>query len=382
MIKGFSNQTCVFDCEWVPCAATLRRLLALPADTSEAEVFKQGWAHFRKADDLERPFLKLVLNRVVSLAALFRDRGRDGRVKLQLCAAGIDTYDEGELISTFLERVGYGVPDQGYQLWGFNSRDSDLTLLEQRAVALDLSCPHFNNPVANRYAGIDYHDPYNGGHVDLMKLLGGYGKGATPSLHEMAAACAIPGKLGLTGEDVAPYYLQGRIAEIVAYNQLDVFTTHLLMLRVAHYAGRLTRADYDQEVAAFEELLTAETERGNVAAAQFDAAWVRYERPALDQDLPNQAAGPATFPSARPEELPHWWYEVVAEAKGSIGIQLQAALRAVRGLETCDTNLTLVVGPGQAFSRNLILKPDNLQRLCELIIAKRPDINGVTCRLA
>ena len=33
MIKSLSQHTCAFDCEWVPCPTTARRLLGLPADT-------------------------------------------------------------------------------------------------------------------------------------------------------------------------------------------------------------------------------------------------------------------------------------------------------------------------------------------------------------
>jgi hypothetical protein len=41
---------------------------------------------------------------------------------------------------------------------------------------------------------------------------------------------------------VADLYLDGKVREIVAYNETDAVTTHLVMLRVALQAGKLTAA--------------------------------------------------------------------------------------------------------------------------------------------
>lgn len=60
MIKNFRPKTCAFDCEWVPCAETARRLLKLAPDTTEADAFEAIWDYSRKAgDDTPQPFIKL-----------------------------------------------------------------------------------------------------------------------------------------------------------------------------------------------------------------------------------------------------------------------------------------------------------------------------------
>ena len=49
----------------------------------------------------------------------------------------------------------------------------------------------------------DYFDARNSeGHIDLIQILGGFGK-SSPSLNEMATICGIPGKLGISGQEVA-----------------------------------------------------------------------------------------------------------------------------------------------------------------------------------
>ena len=51
-----------------------------------------------------------------------------------------------------------------------------------------------------------------------------------PSLHQAATLSGIPGKIGVSGSSVAEMWLQGKLSEIVAYNEFDAFTTHLFGL--------------------------------------------------------------------------------------------------------------------------------------------------------
>ena len=68
----------------------------------------------------------------------------------------------------------------------------------------------------------------------------GFGK-SSPSLNEMAAVCGIPGKLGISGKEVAQLWMEGRLLEIVAYNECDALTTYLIWLRIAFLAVFLVR---------------------------------------------------------------------------------------------------------------------------------------------
>lgn len=268
MIKQFMSKTCAFDAEWVPCAETGRRLLGLPASIPEAEVVEAMWAHYRKEGDWPdvQPFLKLVVSKVVSIAAVFRTVEK-GQITLELLSAGLHgPVTEAVLIRRFLERVAA----DGRQLWGFNSRSSDVPILVQRAIALGISLPKFAN-LGNRNQ--DYFYRYGDRHMDLLDVVQGFGKSARPSLHELAAACAIPGKLGTAGGDVAQLYLAGDVQAIVDYNEFDALTTHLLMLRVAHTAGHLDQTGYEAEQKAVRRLLADETAKGKSHLALFAEAW-------------------------------------------------------------------------------------------------------------
>jgi 3'-5' exonuclease len=135
VIKTFSSRTCAFDAEWVPCPDTARRLLDLPNTTSDREAFEAIWRHYAREGD-ERPFLKLMLSKVVTIAAVFRTVDRDGAPKLTLFGRRCDTTGEGPMIAEFLERIAEG----SWQLWGFNSAAADVPIMKQRAVALGI--PH------------------------------------------------------------------------------------------------------------------------------------------------------------------------------------------------------------------------------------------------
>lgn len=275
MLKTFSNRTCAFDCEWVPCASTARRLLGLHEEMCEREVFEAVWSHYAKpgAED-ERPYLKLVLCKVISIAGVFRAVDQGGHIDLNLRSRGIDSSTEGEMIRAFLETVAAQGLDQKYQLWGFNSSNADIPILKQRAVALGVACPRFSERPNKPWEGLDYHDARNSdAHMDILGILGAYDRAAKPSLHELAIACGLPGKLDAGGSQVADLLLAGRVADIVEYNELDAFTTHLIMLRIAFHAGKLNSVQFAGELDAARTLAQNEADKGKAQWARYLAAW-------------------------------------------------------------------------------------------------------------
>jgi len=261
MFKKLSAHTCAFDCEWAPCPVTARRLLRLPAETSDRAASEALWRHYAKPDKPdERPFLKLILCRVVSIAAVFRSVDAQGRVSLHLRAHSLAEMDEATMIVRFLEAVAF----KPYQLWGFSSENADLPILRQRAIALGAPTPAFYDLMARRS---DEH------HLDILNVVGAYNGAAKPSLNELAVACGIPGKLETKGGDVADLYLAGKVSEIVAYNETDAVTTHLAMLRVAYQAGKLTAEQYAAETTAMREMVNALASSGHGEMGRFRDEW-------------------------------------------------------------------------------------------------------------
>lgn len=321
MLKHFADHTCAFDAEWSPCPATARRLLGLAADASDRAATEAAWAHYRREDGPERPFLKLMLCRVASIAAVLRHRQPGGPPRLRLYSRGLHTTDEAALIRDFLEML----PVQKFQLWGFNSSGADLPMLKQRAVALAAPCPAFSRRPDKPWEGYDYHDGRSSeAHVDILALLAGYNGGmARFSLAEMAAACGLPGKLDVTGDDVAELALSGEYAKIVEYNETDALTTHLLMLRVALHTGHLAPDEHAAEVAAARRLAEEEAAKGKQQFAKFLAAWDALSPPAAPPVRPDDAA--------LVQALREHYKALLQAAQEEHGPALAQALRAMRG---------------------------------------------------
>ena len=259
MFKTVNKDVWAFDAEWVPDPEAGRRLYQLQEDTSDSEVIRKMWEEGGADEENPMPYLKTTICRVISIAAVVRTEKENGDVALSLTALPHDITDpqqttEAAILSRFLNAVGEKKP----QLVGFNSAKADLKVLLQRAVANGIQAAKFAKRPNKPWEGYDYFDARNSeGHVDLIEILGSYGK-SNPSLNEMATVCGIPGKMGISGEEVAPMWLEGRLAEIVAYNECDALSTYLIWLRVAYFGGFFDPQQYTEEQARVRNLLSTE----------------------------------------------------------------------------------------------------------------------------
>jgi predicted PolB exonuclease-like 3'-5' exonuclease len=247
MFKTVKNRVWAFDAEWIPDPLAGRMLYKLPAETTDREVMEVMWKKGGATEEDPTPYLKTVLCRIVSIAAVERHQtGSD--VKLHLLSLPRDSQDpsqtdEWKVVGTFLGKVGEYKP----QLVGFNSAGADLKAMIQRGVVLGLSMPAFCKRPNKPWEGDDYFDSRNSeASVDLKDVIGGWGKG-TPSLNEIATLSGIPGKLDVDGEQVAGLWLDGHLDKIIAYNEFDALTTYLVWLRIAHFGGHFTTPQYERE---------------------------------------------------------------------------------------------------------------------------------------
>ena len=257
MFKSVHSGVWAFDAEWVPDADTGRRVYGLGSSTSDADVVEEMFWRGGATEEEPRPYLKTVLCRLVSISAVARTE-EDGAVLLQLHS--LPTVSdreapeaaEGEIQRRFLEGVGRAKP----QMVGYNSWSADFRILVQRSVALGVQAADFAKRPDKPWEGVDY---FGGGdwHIDLIELLAGRGRGR-PSLHEMAAACGIPGKFSGAGDSVLDAWQQGALSGIIAYNEFDALTTYLLWLRVAYFGGFFDATQYEAEQHQVRELLQRE----------------------------------------------------------------------------------------------------------------------------
>ena len=256
------DQVWAFDCEWAPDLEAGRRVFDLPPDLPVDEVLRVMWESSADYDTEKnpQPFLKTILCRLVSIAAVVRSVTPTKGVQLSLWSVPalgeplvgevrVDAANiaEGELLKSFLGHFERRSP----VLVGYNSRSADLHILLQRAFVNGLQLPGFFKESTAK--------PWNQTSIDLMDFLGGHGRGYSASLNEVARLCGIPGKLETTGHDVARLFYGGRLREVVEYNMFDALTTYLVWLRTEFFAGRFTPAQYLDEQALLRQLVMEES---------------------------------------------------------------------------------------------------------------------------
>jgi hypothetical protein len=78
---------------------------------------------------------------------------------------------------------------------------------------------------------------------------------------------------------------RGDLADIVAYNECDTLTTHLLMLQVARFAGQLDGDGYAREIRAVRGLLAREIGNGKAHLRLFRDRWDEWQEEKVDAAL-------------------------------------------------------------------------------------------------
>lgn len=285
MIKLMHNKVWAFDAEWIPDPHAGRLLYDLPDDLSDKEVMEEMWQRNGATEENPTPFLKTVMCRMVSISAVVRDQASNGDVTLKLLSLPRDITNpeevkESSIITKFLEGIGKTKP----QLVGYNSAAADVLILIQRGMVNGLSIPSFCKRPDKPWEGVDYFDSRNSEYsLDLKNYLSSWGKG-TPSLNELATLSGIPGKMDVDGNAVAPMWLEGKLKEIVDYNEYDALTTYLVWLRCMHFSGHISSEDYPREQQyvrnLVEDLVANDPTRNHLA--KYLVEWDRLEQKIRD----------------------------------------------------------------------------------------------------
>lgn len=254
MIKSIADEVWAFDCEWVPDLQAGRILYKQPEEVSSREVLETMWEYGGKTPENPQPFLKLIQCRIVSIATVIRRVLRNGDIQLFLFAlpqnVDDETQDEPAILRRFLLE---GLAKKHPQLVGFNSRNSDLRILLQRAIIHGIDIKVLSERLNAK--------PWESNDIDLMDLVSGFGKNTAVSLNELAQLCGIPGKLDTTGYDVCGLWYAGQRQEIINYNCFDALTTYLLWLRLAFVSGMFTQEEYRIEQLRVRKLIEGHAQR-------------------------------------------------------------------------------------------------------------------------
>lgn len=275
MFKTVSNRVWAFDAEWIPDPLAGKMLYKLNNEMPDSEVMQRMWLEGGATEEDPMPYLKTVVCRIVTIAAIER-LVEHGTTKLHLLSLPRDVNDpdqilEKNVVGTFLEKVGQYKP----QLVGYNSASADIKAFIQRSIVLGTQAKGFCTRPNKPWEGDDYFDSRNSeASVDLKDVIGGWGK-ATPSLNEIATLSGIPGKMDVDGQQVANLWLEGKLDEILAYNEFDALTTYLVWLRTAYFGGHFTSEEYQKEQSLVRDLIAKETDSGKQHLEQYLSEWDR-----------------------------------------------------------------------------------------------------------
>ncbi len=251
------RDTLVFDIETVPDADAARRLLGEPA-LGDIEARDALSAYFLEKTEGRNDFPRQPFHQVaaISYAHLIHEPGESGPelVIRRIASGGTEASSEAELLEGFFGLIGQRAP----RLVSFNGRGFDVPVLKYRAMVHQLACPRWFSE-GDKWNNYDarYSQQY---HLDLLEVLSDFGASARCSMHEVASAFAIPGKLDTAGDDVRALFEAGQIGAIRDYCETDVCSTLLLYLRWQLFSGALGESAHARAILGIRNYLEAEAE--------------------------------------------------------------------------------------------------------------------------
>ena len=221
--------TLVFDIETIPDITAGSKLYGFSGD--DAQIAEAMFAK-RREETQGSDFLRLHLQKIVTISVVL-SKGE----QVKVWSLGHSGQSEAELIKKFYDLVEQCVPT----LVSWNGSGFDMPVLHYRAL--------INKVVANRYWESGEHDSgfkwnnylnrYHYRHLDLMDVLACYQAKANAPLDEIASLLGFPGKMGMAGNKVWEYYLNGKLNDINDYCETDVLNTYLVYLQFEYMRGFL-----------------------------------------------------------------------------------------------------------------------------------------------
>lgn len=240
----------VFDIETIPDIDTGRRLYDLDglSDRETAEVMYTK----RRQQSGNSEFLRHHMHKVVVISVVLRTSNR-----ISVWSLGDSETTEKDILQRFFEGIERYTP----MLVSWNGRGFDLPVLHYRSLLHGISAPRYWETGSDdqSFKWNNYISRFHERHTDLMDVLSGYEGRAVAPLDEIAVMCGFPGKMGMSGDKVWEYYLDGKIDEIRNYCETDVLNTYLVFLRYELMRGRKTLEEYITECRNLREYLQTES---------------------------------------------------------------------------------------------------------------------------
>ena len=243
--------TLVFDIETVPDTDSGRKLYKLDEKLTENDVADVMYTLRRQETQGGSDFLRLHLHRIVAISVVLVSNDN-----LSVWSVGDEKADEQEIIQRFFDGIEKYTP----RLVSWNGGGFDLPVLHYRTLVHGISAPRYWESGGNdqNFRWNNYLNRYHDRHTDLMDILAGYQARANAPLTDIATMLGFPGKMGMSGEKVWDYYLDGKLDAIRNYCETDVLNTYLVYLRYELIRGNKTQTSYELELDRLRQYLEDE----------------------------------------------------------------------------------------------------------------------------
>jgi len=256
------KSTLVFGIETIPDASGLRKLLDLPADTSDDEVINIALHQCRQKNGTD--FLPLHQHRVCAISCALRQGDH-----FSVWTVGGAMASEAEVIQLFYDSIEKYTP----QIISWSGSGFDLPVLHYRGLVHGVNASRYweLGEEGKEFKRNNYISRYHMRHLDLTEVIAACNGRANPPLDDLAKLCGFPGKLGMDADKVWETFKEGKLSEIRDHCETDVAKAHLVFLRFQLMRGQLTQGAYAQEISLVRKTLVGyEGEHWD----EFLAAWV------------------------------------------------------------------------------------------------------------
>ena len=238
----------VWDTETVPDKERIKQCFYPEEDISPDEAYDKHITTLQEQG--KSTFLKLEFHRIVALSMLIQDDMDDAAPDLILTTLSTEKLTEPQILAAFHKQLSSHTPKP--RMVTFNGRGFDVPLIAMRALVNQVPIPLLFE-TGTRDRSFSYHNNYiyrysDGKHLDVMDKIALFRYSSAPSLHSLAEACSIPGKIGIDGSGVAELTEQGRHKEVQEYCEHDVFSTALLYYRIQLITGSINKDEHDRRV--------------------------------------------------------------------------------------------------------------------------------------
>lgn len=251
----------VFDIETAPDVAGYRKLHPQLMDLPDADVMEAMFAQRRAQTGSD--FLPHYLHRIIAISVVLATPER-----VKVWSLGDLESSEADIITRFYAGIERYTP----VLISWNGSGFDLPVLHYRALLHGVTAPKYWD-IGEGDASFkwnNYLNRYHYRHLDLMDVLAAYQARANAPLNEIATMLGFPGKMGMSGDKVAEYFVNGKLNEIRNYCETDVLNTYLVYLQFEKMRGHLSAEQLTQLQARLKENLQLENK---AHLSEFLLAW-------------------------------------------------------------------------------------------------------------